>query len=294
MINWDGISEFVAVVEQNGFTSAAQRLNTSAAQVSRKVAALEQRLAVKLLNRTTRKVSLTEAGQLYYQQCKQLVNGLEHADLMVSQMQTKPTGLIKLTAPVTYGERIIAPLLNDFLVKYPDLEVELILSNLTLDLIDQGIDLAIRLGQLKDSSLIAKRLANRKLFVCATPEYLNKYGTPHALSELNHHQCLVGSREQWRFKEANKTRNLSVQGRIKYNSGPALLDAALKHLGLVQLPDFYVASQLTSGVLSEVLRPFQDDSEAVWAIYPERQFLSPKIKLLLNYLSEQLGQKTPY
>ncbi|MFC3150393.1 LysR family transcriptional regulator [Litoribrevibacter euphylliae] len=289
MICWDGISEFVAVVEQNGFTSAAQRLNTSPAQVSRKVAALEQRLAVKLLNRTTRKVSLTEAGQLYYQQCKELVSGLEYADLMVSQMQTKPMGLIKITAPVTYGERIIAPLLNDFLVTYPDLEVELILSNQTLDLIDQGINLAIRLGQLKDSSFIAKRLANRKLYVCATPEYLSRHGTPHTLSELNRHHCLIGSREQWRFKETNKTRNLSVQGRIKYNSGPALLDAALKHLGLVQLPDFYVDAYLESGTLIEVLHPFQDNSEAVWAMYPERQFLSPKIQLLLGYLSDRLG-----
>ncbi len=288
MSNWDGISEFVTVVEQNGFTSAAQRLNTSPAQVSRKVAALEHRLAVKLLNRTTRKVSLTEAGQLYFQQCKQLVNGLEHADLLVSQMQTKPTGLIKLTAPVTYGEKIIAPLANDFLINYPDLEVELILTNQTLDLIDQGIDLAIRLGQLKDSSFIARRLANRRLHVCATAEYLDRYGTPYALSELNQHRCLMGTLEQWRFKEAGKTRNISVHGRIKCNSGPALLDAALKHLGLAQLPDFYVASYLASGELQEVLQPFQDDSEAVWAMYPQRQYLSPKIQLLLRYLSEQL------
>ncbi|GLQ31103.1 LysR family transcriptional regulator [Litoribrevibacter albus] len=289
MTCWDGISEFVCVIEQKGFTAAAQRLKTSPAQISRKVAALEARLAVKLINRTTRKVSLTEAGQLYYQECKALVSGLENADLLVSQMQSKPKGLIKLTAPVTYGEQIIAPLVNDFLVKYPDLEVELILTNQKLDLIDQGIDLAIRLGQLKDSSFIAKRLANRRLHVCATPKYLDQCGTPYALSELSQHNCLMGTLEQWRFKEAGKTRNLSVHGRIKCNSGPALLDAARKHLGLAQLPDFYVAPLLASGELVEVLSSYQDDSEAVWALYPQRQYLSPKMQVLLAYISEQLA-----
>lgn len=138
MANWEGVSEFVAVAERESFTGAANKLSTSVAQISRRVASLEERLAVKLLNRTTRKVSLTEAGQLYYQQCKQLVEGLELAELAVTQMQSTPKGLLKVTAPVTYGERQLAPLLHQFLTQYPQVELELMLTNQKLDLIDSG------------------------------------------------------------------------------------------------------------------------------------------------------------
>ena len=138
MANWEGVSEFVAVAEVESFTGAAKKLSTSVAQISRRVSALEERIAVKLLNRTTRRVSLTEAGQLYYQQCKQLVEGLELAELAVTQMQSTPKGLIKVTAPVTYGERQLAPLLHQFLAQHPQLELDLILTNQKLDLIEQG------------------------------------------------------------------------------------------------------------------------------------------------------------
>ncbi len=168
MANWEGVSEFVAVAETNSFTGAANKLKTSVAQISRRVSALEERLAVKLLHRTTRKVSLTEAGQLYYQQCKHLVEGLELAELAVTQMQAEPKGLLKVTAPVTYGEMNLAPLLHQFIEKYPQVNLDLNLTNQKLDLIEQGVDVAIRLGRLQDSSLIAKRLSSRQLYVCAS------------------------------------------------------------------------------------------------------------------------------
>ncbi|MDF2155842.1 LysR family transcriptional regulator [Vibrio sp. CAU 1672] len=289
MANWEGVSEFVAVAETNSFTTAANKLNTSVAQVSRRVSALEERLAVKLLHRTTRKVSLTEAGQLYYQQCKPLVEGLDLAELAVTQMQAEPKGLLRVTAPVTYGEMNLAPLLHQFLDKYSQVNLDFILTNQKLDLIEQGVDVAIRLGRLQDSSLIAKRLASRQLFVCASPAYLQRCGEPHTLSELSHHQCLAGTADYWHFKQQKELKSLRISGRIKCNSGFALVDAAKRGLGLVQLPDYYVQDALATGELVEVLSDYRAEREGIWALYPPNRNLSPKVRLLIDFLAEKLA-----
>lgn len=288
MANWEGISEFVGVAETQSFTAAAKKLDTSVAQVSRRVSSLEERLAVKLFNRTTRRVSLTEAGQLYYQQCKQLVEGLELAELAVTQMQSTPKGLLKVTAPVTYGEQQLAPLLHQFLEKYPQVDLDLNLTNKKLDLIEMGVDVAIRLGRLQDSSLVAKRLSSRQLYVCASKEYLDRFGEPHTLSELSNHQCLVGSVDYWRFKDSKGEKSIRVSGRIHCNSGYSLLDAAIRGLGLVQLPDYYVQSALDTGCLIEVLSDYRDEREGIWALYPQNRNLSPKVRLLIDFLADKL------
>lgn len=289
MASWEGVSEFVAVAETGSFTQAAKRLVTSVANVSRRIALLEERLGVKLLLRTTRKVSLTEAGQVYYQQCRALLEGLEQAELTVTQMQQTPRGKLKVTAPVTYGEQKIAPLLNDFLLQHPKLELELVLTNQKLDLIEQGVDVAVRLGQLDDSSFIARRLSNRHLYVCATPDYLAQCGTPHTLSELTKHSCLVGTYDHWRFKENQQSRSIRVKGRLSCSSGVVLLDAVLKGMGLAQLPDYYVEEHLLSGRLVEALPSYRDDREGVWALYPQNRHLSPKVRLLVDYLAQHLS-----
>ncbi|WP_295891753.1 LysR family transcriptional regulator [uncultured Vibrio sp.] len=289
MANWEGVSEFVSVAETSSFTGAAKKRNTSVAQISRRVSSLEDRLAVKLLHRTTRKVTLTEAGLLYFQQCKHLVEGLELAEIAVTQMQSSPKGLLKITAPVTYGETNLAPLLHQFLEQYPQVDLELQLTNQRIDLLEQGVDVAIRLGRLEDSSLVAKRLSQRQLYICASPTYLEQSGEPHTLSELSNHSCLVGSLEYWRFKEQGKERSLRVSGRIKCNSGLSLLDAAKRHFGLVQLPDYYVNEALESGELVEVLSDYRDDKEGIWALYPQNRNLSPKVRLLIDFLSEHLS-----
>lgn len=290
MANWEGVTEFVTVAEVNSFTQAAKKLSTSVAQISRRVSALEERLAVKLLNRTTRKVTLTEAGQLYFQHCRQLVEGLELAELAVTRMQSSPKGLLKITAPVTYGERHLAPLLNQFLEHYPQVDLELILTNQKLDLLEAGIDIAVRLGRLEPSTMIARRLANRQLYVCASRKYLDSFGEPHTLSELNHHQCLRGSMEYWRFSEAGKERSIRVSGRIKCNSGFALRDAAKRGLGLVQLPDYYIEQDLKSAELIEVLTQYREQKEGVWALYPQNRNLSAKVRLLIDFLAEHLAK----
>lgn len=291
MANWEGINEFVAVVEAQSFTAAAERLSTSVANISRRVTALEDKLAVKLFVRTTRKVSVTEVGATYYQHCKPLVEGLMLAELAITQLQASPTGRIKMTAPVTFGEQVLAPLMHEFLLQYPQIELDLVLSNQKMDLVQEGYDLAVRLGKLDDSSMMARKLLDRHMFVCASPDYLAKHGEPHTLSELKRHQCLRGSTKYWRFEDKGAERLIHVDGRVQCNSGYALVDAALKGLGIVQLPDYYVQPYLETGELVEVLTPYRGDQEGIWALYPQNRMLTSKIRTLIDYLSEALNRE---
>lgn len=290
MIDWEGVTEFVAVAEAQSFTGAARALDTSVAQISRKVAALEDRLSIKLLIRTTRKVSVTEAGQTYYQHCRHLVEGLKQADRAITELNATPQGRLKITSSVTYGEQLIAPLLSDFMLMYPQLELELILSNQTLDLVEQDFDLAIRLGRLTDSTMMAKRLSSRQVRVCASPGYIEKHGEPHTLSELSQHNCLVGSLPIWRFIENKKEKSIRVKGSVHCNSGAALTNAALKGLGIVQLPDFYVQESMDKGDLVEILVPYREPKEGIWAVYPNNRHLSTKVRLLVEFLAKELAE----
>ena len=287
-MRWEGISEFVCVAEYESFTRAARTLGISTAQVSRQISALEERLNIKLLYRTTRKVSLTEEGRMFYQHCRSVLDGLDAAEQAVSNLQSKPQGRIKLTAPVTYGEQQLLPLINDFMMQYRDIEVTAFLSNQQIDLIEGGYDLAIRIGKLRDSTMMAKKLSLRTNFVCATPAYLHQYGMPRTLDDLSQHNCLLGTRDYWHFVEEGTEKNLRVSGSIQYNSGYSLVDAALKGLGIVQLPDYYVQKYLASGALVSLLGDYREPEESIWAIYPHNRHLSPKIRLLVDYLAERL------
>ncbi|WP_077341770.1 LysR family transcriptional regulator [Pseudocolwellia agarivorans] len=287
-MQWEGISEFVYVAENESFTLASKKMAISTAQVSRQISALEKRLNIKLLYRTTRKVSLTEEGRVFYQHCRSVLDGLNAAEQAITHLQSKPQGKIKLTAPVTYGEQQVLPLVNNFMEKYNHINVTAYLSNQQLDLVEGGYDLAIRLGKLNDSSMMARKLGKRTNYVCASPDYLNKYGTPHALSELAKHSCLLGTLDYWHFKESSKEKNIRVTGRLRYNNGFGLVDAALKGLGIVQLPDYYVQNYIENGTLLTLLDNYRVPDEGIWAIYPQNRHLSPKIRLLVDYLAEQL------
>ncbi len=290
MFAWKGVTEFVAVAETESFTQAAKRLGISTAQISRQVSALEARLATQLFHRTTRKVSVTEAGQIYFQHCRQILDALEEAERTVTNALSVPRGKLRITAPVIYGEKTIAPLVNDFVLQYPELDVYLNLTNRTLDLIGEGYDLAVRIGTLKSSTLMARRLATRTQYVCASPRYLAGRGAPHSLPELEHHNCLQGSQDHWRFQENNKTRSLRIKGNLTCGSGWALLDAALKGLGIVQLPEYYVQPHLDSGQLVALLTQYQQPDEGIWAVCPQNRLLSPKVRFLLEHLREGLDK----
>ena len=287
-MKWQGINEFVAVAETQSFSLAAKNLNISTAQVSRQISALEKRLKVKLFYRTTRKVSLTQEAQLFYQHCRHLLDSLDTAEQAITNLQSSPQGKIKLTVPVTYGEQKILPLVNDFVALHNEIEVTTELTNHRVDLIDGGFDIAIRLGQLQDSTLIAKRLSQRFNYVCATEDYLQTHGQPHSLSELKHHNCLLGTRDYWRFIEQGKEKALRVKGNLRCNSGLSLVDAALKNIGIVQLPDYYVQTYIESGQLMAILDQFREPAEGIWAVYPQNRYMSPKIRLLIDHLAKHL------
>ncbi|AOW76431.1 LysR family transcriptional regulator [Colwellia sp. PAMC 20917] len=287
-MQWDGISEFVYVAENESFTLASKKMAISTAQVSRQISALEKRLNIKLFYRTTRKVSLTEEGRVFYQHCRSVLDGLDAAERAITNLQSKPQGKIKLTAPVTYGEKQVLPLVNNFMKQYNDVEVSAYLSNRQIDIVDEGYDLAIRLGKLSDSTMMAKKLGKRTNYVCASPSYLEKQGIPHSISELNKHSCLLGTNDHWHFRESGREKSIRVTGRLRYNNGYSLTDAALKGLGIVQLPDYYVQHHIQRGELVTLLDSYRAPDEGIWAVYPQNRHLSPKIRLLVDYLAEQL------
>jgi len=289
MMPWDGVVEFVAVAQTESFTQAASRLGISTAQVSRQVSQLENRLTTKLFYRTTRKVSLTEEGAVYFRHCRQVLDGLEEAERAISSLHQSPQGLIRMTAPVTYGERFVMPIVVNFMEKYPQVEVICELTNKQLDLVDGSYDLAIRLGRLADSSLVAKRLTSRRQYVCASPAYLQQYGVPETLADLNQHHCLIGTNSHWHFDEQGKEKVIKVQGRLQCSSGLTLLDAALRGMGVVQLPGYYVNEAIKQGQLVVVLAPFQQAKEGIWALYPQNRHLSAKVRLLVDMLSYELA-----
>lgn len=294
MRKWEGIDEFVAVAETNSFTAAAKRLAVSTAHVSRQINALEERLGANLFNRTTRKVTATEVGVIYYQHCRQLLDSLEEAEQAVTHLQSTPRGKLRLTCSVAYGDRFIAPLVNEFVSRYPELSVQMLFTNQSLNLVQEGIDLAIRLGHLKDSPLIARKLAPRTLYVCGSPLYFSRQSQPHILSELAGHNCLLGTLDYWSFFENGKIQTIKVDGKWSCNSGPALLDATLRGIGLVQLPDYYVSEHLQSGALISVLDNYRQPDSAVWAVYPPNRHLSPKVRLLVDFLHERIANDPIY
>nr|WP_256504608.1 LysR substrate-binding domain-containing protein [Gilvimarinus xylanilyticus] len=209
----------------------------------------------------------------------------------MDDLQSSPTGALRMTAPVSFGDTYIAPLVNDFARQHPKLRVELKLTNQRLDIMDEALDLAVRLGPLEDSRLIARKLGERAPTVCAAPEYLARAGQPHTLGELNEHNCLLGTLDYWRFRDNGRARTIRVSGNLRCNSGPSLLDAARKGLGLVQLPDYYLRADLSAGNLVPLLQPYAPEHEGIWALYPPTRRLSPKVRLLLHYLEEQLPER---
>ncbi|NIC04583.1 LysR family transcriptional regulator [Billgrantia bachuensis] len=288
MAHWDGIEAFVEVVRLGTFAAAARQLQVSNSHISRQVAQLEQELGLPLLYRTTRQIHLTDAGERYYARCRELLDGFREAENALQSLQELPHGVLRLSCATTFGERFLAPLVNDFLRLHPQLEMRLHLTNRQVDVIDEGYDVVIRMGTLQDSTLVARRLCERHEFVVASPDYFQGISQPHSVAELVHHRCLIGTRDHWRFDIEGLHREIRVQGPWQANSGLALLDAALKGLGLAQLPDYYVMPYLASGELIEVLSSFQCRDAGVWAVMPRHRQHAAKVRQFVDYLVEHL------
>lgn len=295
MSAWDGIDEFVAVAETGGFSKAAQRLRISSSQVSRQIAALEERLQARLFFRTTRSVALTEAGRGLLERCQRLIDERDEALRVVSDQEGEARGLLRLSCAVAYGERFIVPLINDFLERHPDLRVDIQLTNHTVDLVQEGMDLAVRLGRLSESSLVATRLAPRVMHLCAAPDYIAAHGTPATPADLAGHRCLIGTSDAWAFDDGTG-RNMVIRpaARWRCNSGTAVLDAALRGFGIGQLPDYYVAEHIAAGRLVSLLPAHRPPNTAVWAVSPQRRHLSPKVRMVIAHLKQGLAARPEY
>lgn len=292
MNSWDGIDEFVAVAASGSFVAAANTLHLSRTHMSRTIAALEDRLQVRLFNRTTRTVRLTAAGELFFEQCQKLVSNRDEAIDIVSE-QGDPQGEFAITCSTALGERFIAPLARTFGRRFPKVRIHLDLTNRVVDLVGEGYDLAVRTGHLPTSSLIATRIAERRLYTCAAPAYLARAGTPETLEALDRHDLLVGTSPLWHFS-GNTPENTAHEviykpaGRWRCNSGQVVLAAALDGMGLCQLPDFYVLDALRTGRLVSVLEDHAAPIEPIWAVYPSRRHLSPKVTQFVRLLKTKL------
>jgi len=292
MIGQEGLREFVYVVEQGGFTAAAKQLNVSTSFISRQVNQLENRLDVRLLQRTTRTVRLTEMGKVYYERSREILDQLEALDSEMSDLQEKPKGLVRITAAGEYAERYVAPIVAEFVNKYPDVSVELEASMNVVDIIEEGFDIAIRMTALADSSLVARKVEARQIKVCASPSYLDKYGRPQKPEDLRTHNCLVFPEMPWRFKYPDRIQEIKVRGSWKSNNGRVLVTAAKQGIGLIRFSEYYVDELIKSGELEVVLQDYEIDDAATWVIYPNRRHLPTRVRYLVEYLLESLPGRT--
>jgi DNA-binding transcriptional LysR family regulator len=290
MNRWESIEAFVRVVDNKSFSRAAEVMGVSKSHISRQVSRLENRLDAQLLIRNTRNISLTEVGNAFYLRCNDLLNTLHDAEQAVIDLQEKPRGRLRVTVAGAFGEEFIAPAAVNFMQQHPDLVIELDFTNRVVDLISEGYDLAIRAGTLKDSSLIARRISSRKLYVCGSPGYFERCGKLHNINALVNHNCLVGTLPTWRFRDGGRNFDLRVEGNWKSNNGRALLHAAINGLGLVQLPSFYLEKEIEQGNLQTILEDFNPTDTGIWAVYPHNRHLSAKVRLFVNFLAQRFAQ----
>jgi DNA-binding transcriptional LysR family regulator len=290
------LTTFVAVVEAGGFTRAAERLETTPGAVSRRVAALEQRLGLRLLNRTTRQLNLTEAGEHYYRDVAAILQALSDAEDRVSHLSEAPAGELRVAAPMSFGVSALASLLPEFHARYPDLRLTLDLDDRMVDLVASGADLALRIGPLTDSSLVARRLAELDRVCCAAPGYLARRGRPDSPADLSGHACLrysnIGSREEWtlhRLDDATVTDTVEVSGPLCANNGDLLRRAAVAGMGLCFLPRFIIEDELRSGRLETVLSEWGAPPLTLSALWPSRRFVPAKVRAFVDFLAERLG-----
>ncbi len=283
---------FAAVVDCGSFVRAADALDLSKPAVSRHVAELEQRLGVRLLHRTTRKLSLTEEGRLFYGRCKTLLADVEVAEEEITAQSIAVKGLIKLNVPVSFGLLELAPLWPDFMARYPEVELDITLADRMVDLVEEGFDLAVRIARLPNSSLVSRKLASTRLVLCASPGYLKKQGKPRHPSELTQHAVLsyslLATGDQWSFEGPDGPVVVTVKPLMRTNSGDTCIAAARQHRGVVLQPSFMVQADLQSGALVELMPAFRSIEFGIFAVYPTRQYVSPKVRALIDFLARAL------
>lgn len=283
---------FAAVVDAGSFVGAADELDMSKAAVSRIVSELEARLGVRLLHRTTRRLSLTTEGEVFVDRCRELLVAVGEAEAEVSERSGQAVGVLKISAPVSFGVLRLAPLWGGFLAAHPQIQLDITLSDRVVDLVDEGFDLAVRIARLESSSLVSRRLSATRMVLCASPEYLRKHGTPRDPSALAGHTVLayslLAAGDTWEFQGPDGAVAVKVRPRMHTNSGDTCRAVALDHKGIVLQPSFLVGEDLQAGRLVELLPDYRSHELGVYAVYPTRKHVLPKVRLLIDYLAQAL------
>jgi len=290
----EAMRTFVKVVQLGSFSAVGRDQESSQATTSRRISALESKLGVKLLTRTSRELSLTEVGVDYYQRCMAILAEMDEADAVVRSQTASPKGTLRIAAPIAFSRLVLAPMLASFCNQFPDIEFEILASDQHVDLINKGVDVAIRAKQLEDSSLVARPLSDNPMLLVASPDYIKRYGAPKSPEQLTQYSCLVYSTREkssvWRFECDGQDYNISVNGQMKCTNGDTLLEAALAGLGITELPIWMVRQYLSSGRLVQLLSDYKGISLPLNIIYPQNRYVPLKVRcfidFLLNYAEE--------
>lgn len=279
---------FSSVVEAGSFVGAADALGLSKTAVSRYVGELEQRLEVRLLHRTTRKLSLTQDGEIFYARCKELLSGIDEAEAEVGSRTGEATGLLKVTVPVSFGVLHLAEVWGAFKARHPKVTLDVTVSDRVADLVEDGFDLAIRIARMPDSSLVSRRLGSTRVVLCASPTYLQSAGTPRHPRDLAQHAVLAYShwsdRDEWVFEGPEGTVSVRTQPVIRSNNGDVCRAGALQHQGIILQPTFLVGRDLAAGTLVELMPAYRSIELGIHAVYASRRHVAPKVRLLIDLL----------
>ncbi len=288
MDHLETIRSFARVVRNGSFSAVAKELNTSQSTISKRIAALEARLGSQLLTRTSRKLTLTQAGSAFYERCEAILNDLDEAESLASSLQAGPKGVLRVSVPTVFGRLHIAPEVPGFLAEAPDIELDLQLNDRVVDLVGEGVDMAIRISDLADSAMVARRLGQSPRVLVATKKYIEKHGAPQGPRDLKTHSCLVytllATQNIWHFKADGKEHSIQVAGRFRSNNSEIVLAVALADTGIAAMPLWLVQPHIDSGDLVTVLDDFRPISIPIYALYPQQRFIPYKVRVFTEYL----------
>mgnify|MGYP003116289111 FL=1 len=289
---------FAAVIDEGSFSGAADRLGVTKSAVSKRITTLEARLGVKLLSRTTRKLSLTEAGERYLIHVREALRAIEDAEFAAGELQEVPQGVLKISSPMSFGRLHVAPVIPQFLKKYPQIKIQMDMSDMSPDLVGGGYDIALHAGELSETSLVRRKLAPLHSVLCASESYIDEFGPPLMPDELVRHNCLLYSYhtsvDEWVFTKNGTDTRIQVSGSYQVNNSEALREAILQGIGIGRLPTFLAGPDIQSGRLVPVLQDFEMPMKEIYAVFPERKYLPQKVRVFIDFMVDYLGGDVPY
>lgn len=292
----DCMRAFAAVVDAGSFTGAGEKLSTSKTLTSKKVQALEKHLGTRLLNRTTRSLSLTEAGRIFHGRCQQILDDVDELEALIQNQMAGPRGLLTVSAPTTFGEMFLAPLMPAFSAQYPEVSVDLSLTDRHVDLVEEGYDVAVRIAELPSSTLIARKLAPAPIHICASPAYLAEHGRPERPTDLENHKCILDTNLKaagaWPFKTETGRITVAAKGALSVNSARAVKEIALTGSGIAICPGYMIAEERRTGALETLLSEFNAFDLNVYAVYNSKRNLAPKVRAFVDFLARELATKS--